>query len=70
MCQALASDDEVLKQVKIILKNPDHAQFMRALQWATDRGYGKAPESVDVTSKGEQVGGQSWVIGGRTLKLA
>lgn len=70
MCQSLASNDAVLTQVEKILKDPDHPQFMRALQWAADRGYGKAPESVDVTSKGEKVGEQHWVIGGRTLKLA
>jgi hypothetical protein len=49
MCRQLASREETLKQVQAILGDPDHGQFMAALKWATENGYGKAPQSVSVT---------------------
>lgn len=35
--------------------NPDNAAFLKAFQEVADRGFGKAPQSIDVTSDGEQI---------------
>jgi hypothetical protein len=32
--------------VRGILADPSHAQFMQALKWATENGYGKAPQPI------------------------
>ena len=34
--------------MKAILKNEKHPAFIGALKWATENGYGKAKESVEV----------------------
>lgn len=36
-------------------ENEDDATFLKAFAEVSDRGFGKAPQSVDVTSAGEQV---------------
>lgn len=45
----LADDAVRAGHVATILTNPDHPQFLRALEWATDRGYGKVETKVDAT---------------------
>ena len=56
-CQQLASGRMTLKNVKDILADKDHPQFMPALRWATENGYGKPTERVEITGKdGEPVG--------------
>ena len=53
--RALASRDDVLAALEQILKNPNHPHFLRAWQEASDRGYGKAAQHLDVTSGSEQL---------------
>lgn len=36
-------------------KNPDDHTFLKAFSEVSDRGFGKAPQSVDVTSDGEKI---------------
>ncbi len=45
--------DATLKRgyVEQILVDPHHPQFMKALEWATDRGYGKVPQTNEHTGK-------------------
>lgn len=55
LCQELASGAATLAAVRKILKNPDHPAFQGALRWATENGYGRAPQAVDMTSGGQPV---------------
>jgi hypothetical protein len=48
----LASSDEILEHVRQVLANPDHPQWLGAWKWATERGYGKSPDSVEVSGPG------------------
>lgn len=48
LCRQLASREKTVEQVAKILADPDHPQFMRALAWATENGYGKAEQSVEL----------------------
>lgn len=48
-CAKLADDTLRRGYVEGILKDPSHPQFMRALEWAADRGYGKTPQAVEHT---------------------
>lgn len=45
--RALASADEVLDAVAAILSDPSHPQFLRALEYASERGYGKEAQGVE-----------------------
>jgi hypothetical protein len=55
--QALASSDAVLTHLRAtIAAGPDHPYFPKALDYLTDHGFGKAMQSVDVTSAGEKLG--------------
>lgn len=58
MCRALASSKEVERQVKDILaRGSSDPMFIGALKWASEHGYGRPEQSVDVTSKGEKLPG-------------
>jgi hypothetical protein len=48
----LASHDEVLSAVAKILRDPDHPQWLGAWKWATERGYGKSPDNVEISGPG------------------
>lgn len=53
MCRALASSAEVEKEVHAILKEgSDNAMFLGALKWASEHGYGRPDQSVDLKSGG------------------
>jgi len=51
----LASSDDVLRHVRNVLNDPSHPQWLGAWKWATERGYGKTPDQLDVTSGGEKM---------------
>ncbi len=44
--QQAASRGTTLQALTVILKNPDHPHFMRALEYATDRGYGRELQPI------------------------
>lgn len=45
---AAIADNAVKKgYVEQILTDPEHQHFMRALEWATERGYGKVETKID-----------------------
>lgn len=50
ICQALASRDETLKAVQAILADDKHPAYLGALKWASEHGYGRPQQTVDVTS--------------------
>lgn len=52
MCRELASADAVKKRVATILKNPKHKHFVAALKWASEHGYGKPTQPLDVAPGG------------------
>ena len=47
LCRQLASGDLTVKAVKAILKDEAHPQFMAALKWATENGYGKPNQTIE-----------------------
>ena len=50
--RAMASRDEVLEHVSaVLLAGPDHPYFDRALQYATDHGYGRPTQPVEHSGK-------------------
>src|SRR5690242_9932012 len=48
MCAELASSKEVEQNVRLILQDPDHPLYLGALKWATENGYGKPDQKVEV----------------------
>jgi hypothetical protein len=42
----LASRVETVAQLEKILNNPDHPQFMRAMEFVADRGHGRVAHEV------------------------
>lgn len=44
--QLIASRTKTAKNLEKILDDADHSQFMKALEFAADRGYGKVPQAV------------------------
>lgn len=44
--RALASDEKVEQELIAILSDADHPQFLKALAYATEHGYGRATEHV------------------------
>jgi hypothetical protein len=46
-CQSLASRENTMQAVTAILNDPTHTQFMAALKWATEQGYGKPSQPVE-----------------------
>lgn len=53
----IAERTKTAKNLEKILDDHDHPAFMKALEFASDRGFGKVGQSVDVTSAGKQVSG-------------
>jgi hypothetical protein len=51
ICQRLASRDETIEAVTKILESPRHPAYLGALKWATENGYGKATETLEVSGK-------------------
>lgn len=52
LCRQLASGEITIANVQKILNNPRHAQFLPALRWATENGYGKPKESLELSADG------------------
>lgn len=50
LCASLATREATLDAVTGILANPDHPQFMAALKWASENGYGRPAQAVHVSS--------------------
>jgi hypothetical protein len=36
-----------MREVELILTDRNHPQFMRALEWATERAHGKLPNKIE-----------------------
>lgn len=51
LCQRLASRDATVKRVASILRDATHPQFMPALKWATENGYGKPDQNLALQGK-------------------
>ena len=52
--QSLAGSDDRTAQLKAILdEGPSNPHYMAALKHVTEHGYGKAPQSMDITSGGQ-----------------
>ena len=44
----LATREATVAAVTAILEDPSHAHYMSALKWASEHGYGKPKETIDV----------------------
>lgn len=66
LCRQLASGEKTVVSVRAILEDETHPQFVAALKWATEHGYGKPKESIEhsgeVTMKH-----QVWKLGDREV---
>ncbi len=51
--RSLASSEETLRELCLILKDHNHPHFVKALTFCADRGYGKPTQPIDLTSNGE-----------------
>jgi hypothetical protein len=67
MCRELASREETLAAVEEILDDKSHPMFMSALKWATEHGYGKAKESLEVSAGPPRE--HVWIVAGRELRF-
>jgi hypothetical protein len=69
MCRDLVSRDETLAAVDDILRDKNHPAFLGALNWATNHGYGKAKESLEVSGpEGEPIR-QVWLFGAHEIRF-
>lgn len=48
MCRDLANSDAVEAKLRAVLNDPDHPAFMSALKWASEHGFGKPTQVLDV----------------------
>lgn len=48
LCQNLATSADTLKAVTAILRDKSHPAFMGALKWASEHGYGKPTQTVQM----------------------
>lgn len=48
LCRELATGEKTVAQIRLILKNKKDPQFMAALRWASEHGYGKPAQPVDL----------------------
>jgi hypothetical protein len=46
ICAELASREETIAAVEVILSNPNHPAYLGALKWATEHGYGRPEQTV------------------------
>lgn len=53
--RALASRNDVLAALEKILTTADDPRFLKAFAYCADRGYGKAHQSVEVTTTGPSI---------------
>lgn len=51
LCQGLASKDDTIKVVERVLKDDEHPAWLGALKWATEHGYGKPTQQVEVSGE-------------------
>lgn len=47
MLREAVSSDVVLAGLQSILRDPSHPQFLKALEFATERGYGKETQPME-----------------------
>lgn len=47
LCRELATAENTIKAVRAILKDKKHAQFIPALRWASEHGYGKPTQPLE-----------------------
>src|SRR2546423_1548009 len=48
LCQELASGEKTVESIRKILDDKDHSQFMAAVRWASEHGYGKPSQPLDI----------------------
>lgn len=61
--RGLASRDEVIAHIETVLvAGPDHPQWFRALEYATDHGFGKAGNTLTVTPPEPQERGAVFIL--------
>ena len=69
LCRELASREEMLKTAREVLADKAHPAWLGAWKFLAEQGYGKAPQSVDLTTDGKSLAPQVIVIGGVTVQF-
>lgn len=49
-CRKLVSRNEMLDRARAVLDNPEHPAWLGALKFLTEQGYGRAAQTLDLTS--------------------
>lgn len=49
LCRELATGEKTVAQLRLILKSKKDPQFMSALRWASEHGYGKPAQPLEHT---------------------
>lgn len=47
LCRELATGEKTVAQLRLILKSKKDPQFMQALRWASEHGYGKPAQPLE-----------------------
>lgn len=47
LCRELASGQKTIEAVEAILEDQSHSQFMAALKWASEHGYGRPSQPLE-----------------------
>lgn len=47
LCRELATGEKTVAQIRLILKSKKDPQFMAALRWASEHGYGKPAQPLE-----------------------
>lgn len=47
LCRELATGQKTIEAVEAILEDQDHSQFMAALKWASEHGYGRPSQPLE-----------------------
>ncbi|CAN5706118.1 hypothetical protein BH23GEM1_BH23GEM1_00550 [soil metagenome] len=68
LCRQMASGERTVNQIERILQSHSDPQFMAALRWASEHGYGKPAQAVELSGPdGAPVEAQVWRFGSRKI---
>jgi hypothetical protein len=65
----LASRDEMLERLRLVLDDPGHPAWLGALRFVAEQGYGKPRQQLEVTSEEEKPVTQVLVIGRQRIEF-
>jgi len=67
LCRTLASRTEMVQTAEEVLKDKNHPAWLGAWKFLAEQGYGKAAQSLDLTTDGKPLVPQVIIIGGQRV---